>query len=101
MKTLKVLQADAFQPALDNYSKATDAFKQALAIDPGYFEGVLNLGYVLMQPALVSYNTANQLPANQQKQYLALRAKANEQFDVAKPALLESSGTQTHICWRL
>ena len=78
------------QNSLDAYSKAADAFKQAVQIDPNYFDAEMNLGYVLMQPAIVSYNSANQLPANQQKQYVAMRAKANEQFDIAKPYLLKA-----------
>ncbi len=78
------------QNSLDAYSKAADAFKQAVEIDPNYFDAEMNLGYVLMQPAIVSYNAANQLPVNQQKQYVAMRTKANEQFDVSKPYLLKA-----------
>ena len=72
---------------LTNYSKAADSYKQAVALDPDYFEANLNLGYVLLNPAIDMYNTANKLPANQQKEYEAEVAKANAQFELSKPYL--------------
>ena len=92
-KSLKIKDASGntmVQTALDNYNNAAEALKQAILIDPNYFEAQMNLGYVLMQPAIFTYNTANQLPANQQKQYTAMKNKANEQFDIAKPYLLKA-----------
>jgi len=73
--------------ALDNYAKAVDSYKKAVEIDPDYFEANFNLGYVLMKPAIDTYNVAVKLPANQQKQYEAMRAKADAQFDLALPYL--------------
>jgi len=74
--------------ALDNYGKAVDIYKKAVAIDPEYFEANLNLGYSLMKPAIDLYNAANNLPANAtQKDYVAMRQKADAQFDIAKPYL--------------
>jgi len=70
-----------------NYGKAAGSYKQALAIDSNYFEATLNMGYVMINPAIDAYNAANQLPANQQKEYEAAVAKANAQFDMAKPYL--------------
>ena len=75
------------QTALDNYTKAAEMYKKALEIDPDYFEANLNLGYVLVKPAIDAYNAANKLPANKQKEYEAAIAKANIQFDLAKPYL--------------
>jgi hypothetical protein len=75
------------QVALDNYTKATDAYKKAIEIDANYFEANLNLGYVLMRPAIDTYNAANKLPASKQKEYDAAIAKSNAQFDLAKPYL--------------
>lgn len=74
----------------DNYTKAADMYKKALEIDPNYFEANLNLGYVLINPAIDMYNAANKLPANQQKAYDAAVAKAGAQFDLAKPYLLKA-----------
>jgi hypothetical protein len=78
------------QTALDNYTKAADAYKKGLEIDPNYFEANLNLGYALVRPAIDTYNAANKLPANKQKEYDAAMAKASTQFDVAKPYLLKA-----------
>lgn len=73
-----------------NFQKAADMYKKALEIDANYFEANLNLGYVIISPAIDSYNAANKLPANQQKAYDAAMAKANAQFDLAKPYLLKA-----------
>ncbi len=75
------------QKIQDNYKKSADMYKKALEIDPNYFDANLNLGYVLMKPAIDSYNAANNLPANRQKEYDPLMAKASAQFDLAKPYL--------------
>jgi tetratricopeptide (TPR) repeat protein len=80
------LQAEKAQ----NLTKAADMYKKAIEIDPTYFEATLNLGYVLISPAIDAYNAANKLPANQQKAYDVAIAKANAQFDAAKPYLLKA-----------
>ena len=80
----------AHQTALDNYTKAADMYKKAIEIDPNYFEANLNLGYVLVRPAIDAYNAANKLPANKQKEYDAAIAKAGAKFSVAKPYLLKA-----------
>jgi tetratricopeptide (TPR) repeat protein len=79
------------QQKVDNYTKAADMYKKALEIDPNYFEANLNLGYVILNPAIDSYNAANKLPANKQKEYDAAIAKANSQFDLAKPYLVKAA----------
>jgi tetratricopeptide (TPR) repeat protein len=81
--TLQAEKAQSFQ-------KAADMYKKALEIDPNYFEANLNMGYVIIAPAIDSYNAANKLPANQQKAYDAAMAKATAQFDQAKPYLLKA-----------
>lgn len=78
----------ALQPKkLEHYTKAADAYKKALEIDPNYGDAALNLGYVMVNPAIDAYNAANALPANKQKEYDAGIAKANALFDAAKPFL--------------
>ena len=84
--TKATLQAEKAQ----NFQKAADMYKKALEIDPNYFEANLNMGYVIIAPAIDSYNAANKLPANQQKAYDAAMAKATAQFDLAKPYLLKA-----------
>lgn len=73
--------------ATDNYEKAAEAYKKALEIDPNYFEANMNLGYVLMRPALDIFNAAQSLPASKQKEYDAALAKSNSMLDLAKPYL--------------
>lgn len=72
---------------VENYNKAAEMYKKALEIDPNYFEANLNLGYVIINPAIDEYNAANKLPANKQKEYDASIAKAKTQFEAAKPYL--------------
>jgi len=78
------------QKLQDNYVKAAEMYRKALEIDPNYFEANLNLGYVLMKPAIDTYNAANLLPANKQKEYDQQMAKAGAEFDLAKPYLLKA-----------
>ncbi|MCR8556792.1 tetratricopeptide repeat protein [Mucilaginibacter sp. BJC16-A38] len=73
--------------ALDNYAKATEAYKKALEIDPNYFEANMNLGYVLMRPALDIFNAAQALPSSKQKEYEAELKKSDSMLDLAKPYL--------------
>ncbi len=78
-----------YQTALDNYLKAVDVEKKAIAIDPEYFgEANMNCGYALLRPAIDEFNAARNLPSNSsQKEYESLRLKADAQFDLAKPYL--------------
>jgi tetratricopeptide (TPR) repeat protein len=73
--------------ALENYAKAVDYYKKAIAIDADYFDANLNIGYSLIKPAIDLYNTARALPADKQKEYEAMRLKADAQFELAKPYL--------------
>lgn len=76
------------QARADNYAKAAEQYKKAVAMDPNYFEAVLNLGYVIMAPAIDMYNAARFL--NDQKSYDAAMKKAVDQFNLAKPYLLKA-----------
>jgi tetratricopeptide (TPR) repeat protein len=81
-----VLQTKKTQDA----DKAIEMYKKALELDSNYFEANLNLGYVLIAPAIETYNAANKLPANKQKEYDAAILKSSGQFDKAKPYLLKA-----------
>ena len=78
------------QTRTDSYNKAADQYKKAVALDPNYFEAVLNLGYVTMAPAIDTYNDAQLLPVTATKAYDAAMAKAKAQFELAKPYLLKA-----------
>ena len=73
-----------------SYDKAAEMYKKAIELDPNYFEANLNLGFVYLSPAIDTYNAANKLPANKQKEYTAQIAKASAMFDAAKPYLLKA-----------
>lgn len=72
---------------VDNYHLAAEQYKKALELDPNYFEANLNLGYVILNPAIDEYNAANQLPSNKQKEYEAALAKSKADFEAARPYL--------------
>ncbi len=79
----------------DYMSKAADMYKKALEIDPDYFEANMNLGIVLLSPAIDNYNYANNyLPPAKQKEYNAMLAKSAAQAEVAKPFLLKATELQ-------
>jgi len=90
-KSLKAKDAAAKnalnQEALDDYAKASDAYKKAIEIDPDYFDANLNLGFYIMKPAIDTYNLAVTIPADKPKEYEATRLKADAQFDKALPYL--------------
>ncbi|MBS1524706.1 MAG: hypothetical protein JST19_03590 [Bacteroidetes bacterium] len=74
----------------DNYGKAAEYYKKAVAIDPSYFEATLNLGYVSEAPAIYTYNAAQQIPVNMTKAYNDAMSKSANQFAVAKPYVLKA-----------
>jgi tetratricopeptide (TPR) repeat protein len=79
----------AFQAERDaDFTKASDMFQKALEIDPNYFEAVLNLGYTKLSPGIDIFNAAQQL--TKQKDYDIALAKANAQFDAAKPFIMKA-----------
>ena len=45
------------------------------------------MGYILMRPAIELFNQARLMPANKQKEYEAVRIKADALFDLARPYL--------------
>ncbi|UEG55233.1 tetratricopeptide repeat protein [Mucilaginibacter daejeonensis] len=80
-------KAAALKTRQENLDKAAAAYQKAVELDPNYFDANLNMGYVLMTPAVDDYNTANKLPQAKQKEYNALMAKVTAAVDKAKPYL--------------
>jgi tetratricopeptide (TPR) repeat protein len=73
------------------YDKAAEYYRKALEIDPNYFEANLNLGFVMMNPAIDIFNAANKLPASKQKEYTAAIAKSNALFAKAEPYIIKAT----------
>jgi len=88
-KTLYYYAGLAYNSA-GNLAKAEESYRKATEIDPNYFEAYLNLGFVMLKPALDLYNTANKLPTNKQKEYDAMLKKSRDLFDLAKPTILKA-----------
>ncbi|WP_295769118.1 tetratricopeptide repeat protein [uncultured Mucilaginibacter sp.] len=80
-------KAAAIKARNEAYDKATAAYGKAVELDPNYFEANLNMGYILMSPAVEDYNVANKLPMSKQKEFNAMMAKVNAAADKAKPYL--------------
>jgi Flp pilus assembly protein TadD len=74
-----------------NSAKAEESYRKATDIDPTYFEAYLNLGFVLLKPALTMYNTANKLPANKQKEYDDMMKKSKDLFELAKAPIMKAA----------
>ena len=72
-------------------SKAEEAYKASIAIDPNFADGYLNLGGVIMDEAIAAFNTANKLPPSQQVQYTEAMKKANIEFERAFPFLQKAA----------
>ncbi len=91
-KKTKDLSAKAaiMQKVKDNFAKAATQYKKALDINPNDFPTNLNMGYVLLKPAIYDYKAANEIPTNKQKEYDAAVAKSKAEFEIAKPYLLKA-----------
>lgn len=73
--------------ATNDYVKAEEAYKRAIEIEPTYASAYLNLAGILINRGIDTYNAANKLPVNKQKEYEETLKKAHAQFDIAYPYL--------------
>ncbi|QJD98099.1 tetratricopeptide repeat protein [Mucilaginibacter robiniae] len=71
----------------ENFTQAAEMYKKALQIDPNFADASLNLGYVLMSPAIYKLQDANNSRTIKQTEYDALKNKVYAQLDQAKPYL--------------
>jgi tetratricopeptide (TPR) repeat protein len=77
--------------AINDYAKAEEAYKNAIALDPNYANAYLNVGGILLNRGIDTYNAANKLPQNKQKEYDEMIKKASTQFDIALPYLQKAA----------
>lgn len=77
--------------AINDFVKAEEAYKNAIALDPNYANAYLNIGGLLLNRGIDTYNAANKLPQNKQKEYDEMIKKAFSQFDIAQPYLQKAA----------
>lgn len=83
--------------ALNDAAKAEEAYKKAIAIDPTFINAYINLGSVIMNHGIDTYNSANKkygnkaLNAAQLAEYNNDKKKATAEFDKALPYLIKST----------
>jgi len=88
-KTLYYYAGLAYSATKD-YPKAEAAYRKAVEIDPGYFDASLNLGALLLQPAISLYNAAQKLDVKKQKEYDADMAQVATLLAAAKDVVLHT-----------
>ncbi|MXV50664.1 tetratricopeptide repeat protein [Pedobacter sp. HMF7647] len=77
--------------SIKDYPKAEEAYKKAIAVDPSYTDAYINLGGLIMNNGIDTYNKANKLPATKQKEYDAMMKQAMSNFDTALPYLQKAA----------
>ncbi len=93
--------------AINDATKAEEAYKKAIAIDPKFLNAYINLGTVIMNSGIEKYNAANKkfgnknLVAAQVTEYNKAKAQATAEFDKALPYLLKATeiDPQSKIAW--
>jgi len=84
-----------------NYEKAEAAYKKAIEIDPNFADAYINLGGLILNKGINTYNTAGKLPASKQKEYDAMIKTAMADFDRAFPYLEKATqvNPKSSIAW--
>jgi tetratricopeptide (TPR) repeat protein len=68
-------------------TKAEKSYRDALAINPNYFDAYFNLGALFVNQAAAIMAEANQLPIEEAEKYDKLKAQADEYLKKAQPEL--------------
>ncbi|WP_207425319.1 lipopolysaccharide assembly protein LapB [Pedobacter sp. SYSU D00535] len=77
--------------SVKDYKKAEEAYQKAISIDPNFGDAYINLGGLIMNNGIDTYNKANKLPASKTTEFNALRKQAVAEFDRALPYLEKAS----------
>jgi tetratricopeptide (TPR) repeat protein len=70
-----------------NVDEAEKAYLTALELKPDYFDAIYNLGALHVNNAAKQMTDANAIPPDKEKEYLAMKAKADASLDKALPYL--------------
>lgn len=76
--------------SINDLQKAEDAYKNAIAIDPGYPDATLNLGILILNKGIELNNKAVKLPLSKQKEYDLISKQSVVELDRALPYLQKS-----------
>ncbi len=71
----------------DYFTKATDAYKEAIAVDSNYFDAIFNLGAIYFNKGGEVINEANKLPISETAKYDKLLAEGNNYLNLSLPYL--------------
>ena len=71
----------------DYFNKAISGYKEALEIDPNYFDALFNLGAIYFNKGGEVINEANKLPINESVKYDKMLADGNNYLNQALPYL--------------
>jgi tetratricopeptide (TPR) repeat protein len=77
---------------LGNQEAAAADYNKALELDPSFFDAAYNLGAMYFNIAVEWNNKASNYGLNETEKYEVASAKANEFFELAKPALEKAHG---------
>lgn len=69
------------------FSNAIDAYKNAIRLNPEYFDAIYNLGAIYVNKAAAIEDEANKLPLDATAKYDVLKAEANKYLETALPYL--------------
>lgn len=72
---------------LKDKATAEQYYKQALAVNPNFFEAYYNIGAIYVNKAAILQKEANNLPLNESKKYNKLNNEANSNLKIAVPWL--------------
>jgi tetratricopeptide (TPR) repeat protein len=75
------------QERQESFSKAIDAYKSAIALNPDYFEANYNLGALYVNQAANFNDKANKQPVEAQQEFERLKAEADKYLEAAIPYL--------------
>jgi tetratricopeptide (TPR) repeat protein len=69
------------------FTKATDGYKEAIAVDSNYFDAIFNLGAIYFNKGGEVINEANKLPISETAKYDKLLAEGNNYLNLSLPYL--------------
>jgi tetratricopeptide (TPR) repeat protein len=79
---------------MGNFEEAEKNYKNAIALDPEYFDANYNLGALYVNKAIAVLAEANALPLNEEAEYNALKEKADGLLEKSLPYLEKADEIQ-------